>query len=159
MNMDFYFDSEQLLFPDEIHCDGHQIIIILQDQSIPVVLFDVRVSGQGQHRACQMINEAEEIRIELQPGFTHNTPLPVWLFADDQLIQKTLLEHREAQILIANPTYLYMRQLLEVQDSVMEQGDPGSDYTYTTDRGQFCLLFLSAILIVMIVVKRRRMGK
>ena len=157
MNMDFYFDSEQPLFPDEIHCDDSRITVVLQDQIIPVVLFDVQVSEQGQYRVCQILNESEEIRIELQPGFTESIPLPVWLFADDQLVQKILLDHREAEILIANPTYLYMDQLLEVQDSVMHKSDYESDYVYTRERGQLCLLFLSAILIVMIVVKRRKL--
>ena len=155
MNMDFYFDREQSWFPDEIHCDEDQITVVLQDQIIPVVLFDVQVNEQGQERACHILNEAEEIRIELQPGHTHSLPLPVWLFADDQLVQKTLLEHREAEILIANPTYLYMDQLLEVQDSVSGMRETEADYTYARDRGQICILVLLTLLIMMIVVKRR----
>ena len=72
------------------------------------------------------------------------SPLPVWLFADGELVQRLLIEEGLASVSISNPEYTYAAQLQAAQSQpVIARGSVSSVTEYSRRRGEVCLLYTS----------------
>ena len=91
---------------------------MVEEQILPVQLFNVTLSEEGQQRACAMVNQAEQVSFEIDDHVEQLYPLPVWLFCDGQLLQRVLVEEGVAQVNIRNPEYAYQAQLEAVLHAV-----------------------------------------
>lgn len=96
---------------EEWNCDQGQITVVLHEQSLPVTLFDIELTETGKTRACEILNQAASVTFEIDDHVAQTTPLPVWLFADGELVQRLLVEEGAASVSISNPDYTYAAQL------------------------------------------------
>lgn len=149
----------------EWHCEDGQITLVMNDQLIPVELFDIALSEAGKVQACAIMNEAKTVTFEIDDHVAQDNPLPVWLFADGQLVQRLLIEQGGAEITIRNPDFTYASQLEAAQSQpVRAQPSSSGIREYSRRRGQLGLAFLcftiSGVLIlkVMLRVSARRQG-
>ena len=81
----------------------------------------------GWNKTCDLLSSAKKITIEIDPSSAITSPLPVYLFADDTLVQEELIKQQEAYIQIRNPEYTYEKQMEDVEktDTVMApESDP-----------------------------------
>lgn len=53
--------------------------------------------------------------MEIDDHVAQTSPLPVWLFADGELVQRLLIEEGLASVSISNPEYTYAAQLQAAQ--------------------------------------------
>lgn len=148
----------------EWHCEDGQITLVMHDQLIPIELFDIALSDAGKVQACAIMDEAQSVTFEIDDHVAQENPLPVWLFADGQLVQRLLIEQGGAEITIRNPDFTYASQLEAAQSKpVTVQPASSGIREYSRRRGQLGLAFLcfsiSGILILMVMLRintRRR---
>ena len=62
-------------------------------------------------RIDALLEEADEIRFEIDDAVTLQEPLPIYLFADGVMVQVTLLEKEKAYVEVHNPNYRYEDQM------------------------------------------------
>ena len=123
---------------EEWNCDQGQITVVLHEQSLPVSLFDVELTDAGKIRACEIVSQAETLTLEIDDHVAQTTPLPVWLFADGELVQRLLIEEGLASVSISNPEYTYAAQL----QPVIARGSVSSVTEYSRRRGEVGLAIL-----------------
>lgn len=146
---------------DQVHCEAGQISLVVEEQILPVQLFNVTLSEEGQQRACAMVNQAEQVSFEIDDHVEQLYPLPVWLFCDGQLLQRVLVEEGVAQVNIRNPEYAYQAQLEAALSQPVSAASSDSSLTwYSRRRGQLWLAFLSftiaGLLLIKVMLYRRR---
>lgn len=147
---------------EEWNCDQGQITVVLHEQSLPVTLFDIELTETGKTRACEILNQAASVTFEIDDHVAQTTPLPVWLFADGELVQRLLVEEGAASVSISNPDYTYAAQLKAASSKpVIARSAVSSVVEYNRRRGEVGLAFLcfatSGFLIVwMLSASRRR---
>ena len=61
------------------------------------------------------MSQAETLTLEIDDHVAQTSPLPVWLFADGELVQRLLIEEGLASVSISNPEYTYAAQLQAAQ--------------------------------------------
>lgn len=94
-----------------VSCDSDAIVLKLQGQDTQVSLFNVKVKEQGWSTTCELLSKAEKLHIEIDPSSAVQEPLPVYIFADGELVQEELLKKQQAIIQIRNPEYTYEDQM------------------------------------------------
>lgn len=111
-----------------ISCKSEEIILKLQGEEVPVALFNIKMKDEaGWNKTCDLLSSAKKITIEIDPSSAITSPLPVYLFADETLVQEELIKQQEAYIQIRNPEYTYEKQMEDVEktDTVMApESDP-----------------------------------
>lgn len=112
-----YFHSQR--YTVNFHsCEAERIIVEDGKEPFAITLFNLKISDEkGWERTCTMLQEAEKLEIEVDPSSQISEPLPVYLFADGELLQKTLVRENHAYTLIHNPEYLYEEELLALEES------------------------------------------
>ena len=117
--------------------------VVLHEQSLPVSLFDVELTDAGKTRACEIVSQAETLTFEIDDHVAQTSPLPVWLFADGELVQRLLIEEGLASVSISNPEYTYAAQLQAAQSQpVIARGSVSSVTEYSRRRGEVGLAIL-----------------
>ena len=128
---------------EEWNCDQGQITVVLHEQSLTISLFDVELTDAGKTRACEIVSQAETLTLEIDDHVAQTSPLPVWLFADGELVQRLLIEEGLASVSISNPEYTYAAQLQAAQSQpVIAHGSVNSVTEYSRRRGEVGLAVL-----------------
>lgn len=116
-----------------------------EGNSYPVELFNVDLSAEGYLEACSLIEDASVITFEFDESVNRDTPFSVWVFLDGVLLQKQLIQKELATVRIANPTYKYMDQCQNAEEStqVFAPQIIYKEATYTGKGNMLCLILVS----------------
>lgn len=142
-------------YPVTLHqCEMNKIIV--EDNKIPfeIQLFNLKIKDEeGWNRTCDILEQANTLEIEIDASTNISEPLPVYLFADQELVQKTLIREERAYTQIHNPEYRYESELLEIEQAASTMAVQSSEATRNEYRSQgwMFLLFLSVAWIVTII--------
>lgn len=99
-------------------CSAQEIQIESEGSRFAVSLFNTGIlDKKGEELTCHLLRSSASIRFEIDPSTKIEDPLPVYLFADDQLVQAELMERGYAYPLIRNPEYTYEKELEEAYGS------------------------------------------
>lgn len=98
-----------------VSCKPDEIVLQHEQNRIKVSLFNVHMKQEeeGWIQACSLLEEASDITFEIDASSKIEEPIPVWLFADDILIQEELVKQDYAFPVIHNPEYTYEKRLEE----------------------------------------------
>ena len=94
-------------YPAEVKgCDAQGITLSAEGELFHAELFNVTYAEEdGWQDACAILAEADEVSFEVDPLVSLEEPLPVYLFADGQMVQERLLQEGKAVLSIRNPNY------------------------------------------------------
>ena len=143
-------------------CEPERIIVEDGKERFEIVLFNLKISDeQGWDRTCTILQTAEKLEIEVDPSSQISEPLNVYLFADGELLQKTLVREDHAYTLIHNPEYLYEEELLAMEEStsVMAITEGGQDNHRAHSNGWLFLLFIFCSWVITIFMTVRSFRK
>jgi len=134
-------------------CERERIVVKDNGDPFEITLFNLSVDEQGWERTCSIMKKAKTLEIEIDASTQISEPLAVYLFADGELVQKTLVRENHAYTLIHNPEYRYEKELqaLEESKATMAIVDPASDTGKTQSNGWLFLLFIFCSWMFMIV--------
>lgn len=106
-------------YPAEfVECSQDKILLSSDSKEIEVSLFNTKILNKdGWKKACSLIEDASSIRFEIDPSSKIEEPIPVYLFADDALVQEELMKFEYAYPMIRNPEYIYEKRLEEAYDA------------------------------------------
>lgn len=97
---------------DYVRCKPQEIIVAHEDEEIQISLFNTKITKQeGWNKACSLMKEAKSLRIEIDPSSKIEDVIPVYLFADNILVQEELIRDGYAYPMIHNPEYTYEERL------------------------------------------------
>ena len=110
-------------YPAEVKgCDAQGITLSAEGELFHAELFNVTYAEEdGWQDACAILAEADEVSFEVDPLVSLEEPLPVYLFADGELVQERLLQEGKAVLSIRNPNYRYEQQLEARVKEVLSQ--------------------------------------
>ena len=146
-----------------ISCQQDQIVLKLQGENVQVSLFNIKIKEEaGWNKTCDILEHAKKLSVEIDPSSAVSEPLPVYLFADDELLQEVLLKDEEAFIEIRNPEYTYEQRMEEAANttSVMAK-EPvvETKKQHAKNAPMFFFSILFAWVIFLIVFMRRKKKK
>ena len=102
-------------------CEKDHIVVADNKTPFEITLFNLRIrDDEGWESVCRILENADKLEIEVDASAQVSEPLPVYLFADDKLIQQSLIEQHRAYTLIHNPEYRYVFETLSALCSVLE---------------------------------------
>ena len=108
-----------------VSCQQDQIILKLQGEEVQVSLFNIKLKDEtAWNKTCDILSNAKKISIEIDPSSAIQEPLPLYLFADDELLQETLLKDQQAFIEIRNPEYTYESQMEKAETAAAVIAQP-----------------------------------
>lgn len=108
-----------------VSCNQDQIILKSQDSDVKVALFNTKITKEeGWKEACGLLEDAKTIRFEIDPSSKIEEPVPVYLFADDKLVQEELMKQGYAYPMIRNPEYTYEKRLEAAYDATQTMAKP-----------------------------------
>lgn len=108
-----------------VSCDNEKIVVKSEDSTLEVSLFNTKITDKkGMEKACGILKEAKTIRFELDPSSKIEEPLPVYLFADNILVQEEIIKQGYAYPMIHNPEYTYEKQLEKAYDTTQTMAKP-----------------------------------
>ena len=144
-------------------CEKEHIVVQEKDEPFEITLFNLKTDDAGWTKACSLLADAEKIEMEIDPSTQVSEPLAVYIFVDDELLQKRLIQENNAYTLIHNPEYLYEKELLAIEESesVMAISDSEALSKDLQTQGRMFFLFIllswgtmSAYLIYQIYKKK-----
>ena len=142
-------------YPVTLHqCEMNKIIV--EENKIPfeIQLFNLKIKDEdGWKRTCDILEQSNTLEIEIDTSTNISEPLPVYLFADKELVQKTLIREERAYTQIHNPEYKYESELLEIEQATSTmaiQPDEAMRKEYES-QGWMFLLFLVVAWIMTII--------
>lgn len=131
-----------------VSCQQDELIIKSQGQELQVSLFNVKIKeSAGWNKTCDLLENAKSITFEVDPSSAVKDPLPVYLFADDDLVQEVLLKQKLAFLQIKNPEYTYEKQLEEAVETTQVVAEPAPKEE-TTGFAKNAPLFLAALVAI-----------
>lgn len=143
------FEANVRYTAQELNCVEGQMVLRYEGNNYPIELFNVDLNAEGYLAACSLIEDASVITFEFDESVNRDTPFSLWVFLDGELLQKQLIQSEMASVRVANPTYKYMDQCRDAEES-MQVFAPQMIYKeadYTQKGGIVCLTLISATLI------------
>ncbi|MFQ7536435.1 MAG: hypothetical protein ACLRL6_03215 [Clostridium sp.] len=108
-----------------VSCSQDQIVLKSQDSEFRVSLFNTKITKEeGWQKTCELLEDATSIRFEIDPSSKIEEPVPVYLFADDKLVQEELMKQGHAYPMIRNPEYTYEKRLESAYDATQTMAKP-----------------------------------
>lgn len=99
-------------------CDVDKITIKSEQTDMEISLFNTNMlDDEGWSYVCDTLDQAKKISFEIDATSKIEGVVPVYLFADDVLINEALMKKGYAYPTIRNPKYKYEQQLEEAYDS------------------------------------------
>ena len=144
-----------------VSCQQDSIRLKTQGQEITVSLFNVKINEtSGWNKTCSLLEDASSIRFEIDPGSAVEEPVPVYLFADEDLIQEVLVKNKLGFIQIRNPEYTYEKRLEQAEGTtqvVAEVKETKEQRTYALQAPLFLLgLIVSWCILLYIFIRKKR---
>ena len=99
-------------------CKDETIVINYQQQEYELKLFNINYTNELSHaKACNLLQEANTIEIEIDPLIKIEKPFNAYVFVDGLLVQEHLIKQELAVPKINHPNYKYSKQM-QLQQSV-----------------------------------------
>lgn len=90
-------------------CNEKQLIFTYQNEKIETDFFNITFTSPASRiQACEMLQEANIIKIQKE---TLIQDFKVYIFMDDKLLQKELIQLELAEIIINYPDYAYTEEM------------------------------------------------
>ncbi len=125
-------------------CEKEHIVVTENGNPFEITLFNLRMDDSAWAKTCSLLQTANQLEMEIDPSTQVSEPLAVYLFVDDELLQKRLIRENNAYTLIHNPEYLYEKELLQLQesDAVMAVGEQEQESTNMRFQGRLFFIFI-----------------
>lgn len=155
----FSFLHEERYEVSDYTCKNNVIKVEYEDMWYDVSLFNVFIEEESD--VCSYLHD--EVSFEFDSYVKIENPLNVYLFVNDELLQQTLIDNKEASIKIANPKYKY--QLTKKDTKVMKEVAEGQeqDNVFSTSKKiaiAFIVIYLLlCVLLLCLKVKRNTKKK
>lgn len=136
-------------------CEKNHIVVIDDKTPFEITLFNLKIEDDaGWEALCQITEAAEQLEIEVDASTQVSEPLPVYLFADDKLVQQSLIEQKHAYTPIHNPEYHYEKELLALEEELPVMADATAEEGYSDaySQGPLFLLFIFLSWLGMVAV-------
>lgn len=119
------FFTQGTTYPVELKsCDQDRIFISYEDESFEIKLFNIILQEEGKETICAQLNEAKDIKIEIDKSSSLEEPINAYVFLDEELLQEKLIMSKGAKIAIHNPEYKYAARLKNAEDALNTMSDP-----------------------------------
>lgn len=150
-------------YPIQFHsCEKDHIVVTDKQTPFEITLFNLRIEDdQGWESVCRIIENADKLEMEVDASTQVAEPLAVYLFADDKLVQQSLIEQHHAHTLIHNPEYRYEKSLLALEEEALVMADGAGDEIHSDaySQGPLFLLFILLSWLGMFTVLMLRLRK
>ncbi len=143
-------------------CEKDHIVVVDQKTPFEITLFNLRIQDdQGWESVCRIMENADKLEMEVDASTQVREPLPVYLFADDKLIQQSLIEQHHAYTLIHNPEYRYEKELLALEEEALVMADVSTEEIHSDaySQGPLFLLFIFISWMGMFIIMILRLRK
>lgn len=95
-------------------CSGDILHVETQNSAYTISLFNVDIkTEEGKEYSCKRIAEAKKIEIMIDRYANSVDRISAWVYVDDNILQKELVERSYAQIRIKNPEYHHYEQMMD----------------------------------------------
>lgn len=151
-------------YPAEFQsCSAEGIFLKIKDEVREVQLFNIVMNEKGTGRVCKALEEAKTITVEIDSSSQVEDPLPVYIFADGNLLQEEVLKNQEGYIAVKNPEYRYEKRMeaaAAAQKTSAKQKQPETVKAHQPSRGyRYLLLFLTIWIVLGILLFKDRFHK
>lgn len=141
-------------------CNVDTISIVSEKSNFEISLFNTAMlSDEGWTYVCEILEEADQITFEIDATSQIEGIVPVYLFADEILINEELMKKGYAYPAIRNPNYKYEQRLEEAYDSTQVFQEQEEIEETTKKRypiqGPLFVVMLSIIWILTFVFLRK----
>lgn len=114
----FPFLHEKSYKAEVVSCQKDQIIVKSEGSELNLSLFNTKITDdKGWDMTCSLLEEANTVTFEIDPSSKITKDLPVYLFADEMLLQEELLKKGYAYPIIKNPQYTYEKRMEEAYNA------------------------------------------
>lgn len=108
-----------------VDCKKNEIIGVSQGEKLTLTLFNTNITDdKGWDKVCSLLDEAENVSMEIDPSSQVSEKLPVYLFADETLVQEEVMKEGYAYPMIRNPEYTYESRLEKAYDAKQTIAQP-----------------------------------
>lgn len=143
-------------------CEQDKIIVEEGNTPFEITLFNLKITDEkGWETTCKLLEKADQIEIEVDSSTKIVEPLPVYVFADQELVQETLIREHHAYTQIHNPEYRYQDRLLKLEEATSTMAvstNPKSEHKKRSS-GWLFLLFIFLSWLIMIVYGLKKLCK
>lgn len=130
-----------------VSCEKDKIVINAEGSDMLVSLFNMKImNDEGWNQTCSLLQEADTISFEIDNSSKVEEPLPVYLFADDKLIQEEMIVTQQGYSIIQNPEYRYQSRLQEIENSMQTMAEPSAEKSGSS-RISFGFLYLISFML------------
>ena len=140
-------------YPAEFQsCSSEGIFLKIKGEVSEVQLFNVVMNEKGSGRVCKALKEAKTITVEIDSSSQVEEPLPVYIFADGNLLQEEVLKNQEGYLAVKNPEYRYEKRLeaaAAAQTTGAKQKQPKTVKAHQSSRGYRYLFLFLVIWVVL----------
>lgn len=134
-------------------CNEDTIILTYEGEAFSVSLFNTKIiKEEGWRKTCSLLDSASEIRIEIDKSSRVQEPIPVYLFADQILIQEQIIKSHYAYPMIKNPEYKYEKRLEAAWGTTPTIAQNNKTTVDTKDHKNITQMYVLASLIIWIVL-------
>ncbi|MGX8832799.1 thermonuclease [Amedibacillus sp. YH-ame6] len=131
-----------------VSCEKDKIVVKHEQEDVNITLFNTKiVNEKGWKETCEIIENAKELKMEIDPSSKIEETLPVYLFADDTLVQEELMKKSYAYLMIKNPEYTYEKRLeaaYQTTQTLAKSTDIKTDHGYAI----VAPLYLGAVFLI-----------
>lgn len=134
-----------------ISCDFNGFLFEYEDSVYSMKLFNIMLNDAGKREVCSFLSGEVDVEIDASASFTGRTE--VYVFIEDELLQKQLIEENLARIHLRNPEFKYYNEMMfsSVQEVNVsgEIGESGREFDRT--RANY-FWFINFILIMLVMI-------
>lgn len=135
-----------------VSCKQNEIVLKSEESDVVVTLFNLKITDpRGWEQACSLIKNTDNLRFEIDPSSSVKEPIPVYLFADDQLVQEEVIKSGYGYPMIKNPEYTYENRLEAAFNSMKTVAKP-VEKKETKTHASVGPLYLFSIFVIWLVM-------
>lgn len=140
-----------------ISCNGDVLQINVNSNIINVHIFNVLLEED----VCPLVYNAQEVRFEVGEYGTVEKEVSAYIFLDDELLQKTIINSGMGKIKIDNPLYEYYDELheeiIEVSSNELEAS---TERQYERGRANTIICIMTIVYVIfLIIIFRKKVQK
>lgn len=150
-----------------VSCKNTEIIVQKDDENVNISLFNLKITEEeGWVQVSKLLENAKDIRIEIDPSSKIEDTIPVYLFVDDILVQEELIKNGYGYPMIHNPEYTYENRLEKAFESTQTMAKPS--YSETEKKNAYvapiyfmvlCSIWLFMLYIIWHNKKKKELQK
>lgn len=139
------------------NCDKNGFIFQQEVSSYSMKLFNIMMSEKGKKKACELLEQAKFVEIEIDRNAPSIYVTEVYAFVEGKLVQEYLIENDFARIKLRNPEYKYFQDMIEAGIDEVSGDITLTEPARTFDRTranqfffvQFFVIFLVALFMIL----------